>query len=417
MRDDRLFYEMVKAIPMPRMVTEDIYPVEFDEDINRHLCTKQVIHLSEETVKNIIETNDVKIPDALRPFVDKKYPEKDESLCNVEDGYGLSEFFGKYNRFIPDSRYFTHVVTHKTDAVLNVYNGITADTGVPEIQDIIQPVDISEINIGKLPFDKVERAKFTRIMEPGMSVGFDVDKDKMYHSNIRIESYMFGFPTMSCNIPYNIYSKIEIPENIYTWDIDQNKYSIAGLSEDKFIEYFRYICTRGFERPFYMQIRQGKIISMSNIEYIALLVAKWLKLPTIPAVLYMLHNCGHNNYALLSSRPIDVITRDIPDLKPDQETLELANRLCNPTFVFTDARHMYTTGLRTDTSKKYRQIFKYDSEEGKAADAFMVIDDSEEDDNKYSEEPLESVQQRLKCDITSQIDDDVAQALKKLIGE
>lgn len=401
MRKDRLFSEMSKAIPMPRMTSDDLFPDEFG-DINQHLVTKQIIHLPSETVKSIGEKNDIRLPEALRVFHDTNVIPKDEKLRNLKDGYGYSEYFGKHNQYIPDAGYHSHTLTYETDAVLNVYNGISANITIPEIQKLIRPIDISAIDIKEPPFPRATTVRFTRVIEPSY-----------IHDN-RVECYMYKFPVMFCNLPYEFYSNIEIPENIYTWNIDQDEYSIAGMSKDEFVKFFDRICAMGFDRPFYMQIRQGKIISMNDDDYVSLLIAKWLKLPSIPTALYMMNNRGAQNYSLISARPIDIINKYIPDMNPDQKILDAANLICNPYFIFQDNR--YEPNFRQIVSERYRKIFNYESDGGMCEDSFMMPSDDGDDDDKYSEEPVENVQQRLKTDIDNQINDDIAQALAKLIG-
>lgn len=95
-----------------------------------------------------------------------------------------------------------------------------------------------------------------------------------------------AFPSLTLNIPFEYYSKQDIPNDIIS--IIDNKYIFKGINNSDAIGLFEDICNKGIPTRFSMEIRGGKLYSDNPIDYIILLIAIWIKLPSIPITLYMI---------------------------------------------------------------------------------------------------------------------------------
>ena len=145
---------------------------------------------------------------------------------------------------------------------------------------------------------------------------------------------------MCVNLPYKYYSEQYIPENIYTYDIDSKKYSFAGMDEETFIKFFNDICENGIRKSVYVQVRNGRIISASDEDYLIILIASYLKLPTIPVVIYMMNNNQRNQF-LRSDRPADIaINNNRVNIPPARrEMINLINEVCENNLIFYNSHY------------------------------------------------------------------------------
>lgn len=316
---------MSKKLKWPTMSKFDLTIDECDIGIKQHMSTKQVIHLTKTEVETIFNEQEIAYPEFL--LRDNHTQGDSCSIYSVEgitDGYQLSEYFGNINRYIPESLYYSHIHNNHDDFVMNVYNGRNAEIPIDMIQSRINKFQLEDLP-ENYNFGNVRQVKYSKF-----------DETRYVYKN-SINRYLLKFPILSVNVPYEYYATQDIPENIYTWDIDKHEFCFAGKTNEEIDSIFDDICTNGIQSPMFMQIHQGKIVSASDDTYIILLMAKYLKLPVIPATLYMINNCESN--LLLSTRPFDIIGQDIKDFNATAEEVQMANEMCIPYFLFYNEKY------------------------------------------------------------------------------
>ena len=325
---DRLYNEMSTQISIPELVTHNMIIGETNSGIGKYLSTKQIIQLSEGETNDLIhmiDNGEIDIGNYLSSlYIDYEYTDEDDKMySNLEDGYNVSEFFSGYDMYIPKRRYFNYIFTHPNSiGVFNIYNGKSANMPIDIIKSKISPLGRDSIP-GNFNFPVIRKIKYTTF------------KSTLYLKKNRVNSYPLSFPAMCVNLPYSYYSKQYIPENIYTYDIDTKKYSFAGMDEDTFTDYFKDICENGIRRSVFIQIRNGRIISASNEDYLILLIASYLKLPTIPVVIYMMNNNQMNNL-LISDRVSDIAVNTnhyIREPAP-KDMIDNINKVCENNLIY-----------------------------------------------------------------------------------
>jgi len=239
----------------------------------------------------------------------------------MSDGYQVSEYFGGVGMYIPTPEYVMFIKDLDADFIMNVYNGVKVNIPIPSVQNKIRKISDQDLPNGfEFPAMK--------------AVNYTVFNETKYQQDVRIGKYMYRFPVLSVNLPYEFYSQQEIPEHIYTIDFDRQEYSLAGRNHQEMVNLFEEIATLGIRKHLFMQIQNGKIVSADDDAYAIMLIATYLKIPTIPVTLYMLNNDTTGNL-LISNRSVDIINKFNGNNRiPTPEEVALINDLCDPYFVF-----------------------------------------------------------------------------------
>ncbi|MCM1215369.1 MAG: hypothetical protein NC548_12725 [Lachnospiraceae bacterium] len=314
---DSIQKQLESTVKTPLLSMDTMYVSEVDKSIKKHLKTKQTITIHTSTLKEIVDVYGRGNSNYHDDFTDVEAGNFD----NLKDGYGISEYFGGSGMYIPSPEYVMYMKDLSKDFIMNVYNGVKTNIPIPSVQNLIRKISDQDLPVG-IEFPEVKNVNFT--MFNGIK----------YQQGIRIGKYMYRFPILSLNLPYEFYSKQEIPEHIYTVDFDRQEYSLAGRSTEDSINLFNEICDLGIRKHLFMQIENGKIVSADDDAYAIMLIATYLKLPTIPVTLYMLNNDSTGNL-LISNRQIDIMNKFHGNSRvATQEEVGLINELCDPYFVF-----------------------------------------------------------------------------------
>lgn len=312
MISDRIDEELNKSVKFPSMTLNNLLITSVDESVNRHLSTRQIMRLTPSEMETIKEN--INLPFSSRA------KNNDINFTNMTDAYMHSEYFSENNTYVVSPEYAHYIGEMDRDILVNIYNGSKLNTGVSVIDDKINRITCSK----GYNFDVPE------------SINYTLFNEIKYTEDTRIGSYMYRFPTLSLNLPYEYYSKQYIPENIYTYDLELDKYIFAGKSENEFKSLFQSICKNGIRTRLFMQIRNGEIISASNDTYLIMLIASYLKIPYIPATIYMMNNNYTNGISVIS-RPIDIIRRKSISKcnnEDDSELKSLISDITKPYFIF-----------------------------------------------------------------------------------
>ena len=321
--NDPIYSELRSNVKFPDIEVSTTFVSECDASILRHRGTKQVIHLTSSEIKDILNEQEINLPWFLLKFTNELDEIKTELYNDITDGYQISEYFGNSNVYIPIFDYFRAAKFGNIDFVMNLYNGKNANISFRQIIDKIKIESDDEVASYQdlLPFpnitDTISYARFT---------------DVLYNDKTRIGRYMYRFPSLCVNLPYEYYCTQNVPENIFTWDIDNKTLQFTNKSLTEVFEIFDSICKEGLTTPLYFQISQGSIVSASDDDYIKLIIAQYLKLPTIPAVIYVL-NSTKDSDILTSMRPCDIIN-SYNNITAAKEVYELINDVCSPYIFF-----------------------------------------------------------------------------------
>ena len=345
--NDPIYEEFRTKIKIPEMNISDMVITEHDSII-RHISTKQIIQLSAEEIKEILAEKEINLPRYLLKFDDGLRQSNLDAYKEINDGYQISEYFSNSNIFITTFDYFRAVKFGSIDFIMNLYNGEKSNIPFKQITDKIKSSENSGIYEIMLPFptileNTIKYSYFTEI--------------KYEHKN-RINKYMYRFPSLCVNLPYEYYSTQLVPENILTWDIDTKELKFTNKSLDSIIELFNSICKDGFTEPLYFQISQGKIVSASDDDFIRLIIAQYLKLPTIPVVLYALNNSKVSDM-LTSMRPCDIINCNIRNNVVDKNTYDMINNICNPYLIFYNNEYYDIEHINFAKDKLYKQLYRH----------------------------------------------------------
>lgn len=314
---DQIQRQLEAVVKPPLLSMDTIFVPEVDVSISRHLRTKQTVKIHASELKEIVE----KYGRGNSNYHDNFTDVEPGNFDNLEDGYGISEYFGTSGTYIPSPEYVMYIKDLNKDFLMNVYNGVKVNIPIPSVQNRIRKVSDQDLPKG-FEFPEVKSVNYT--MFNGMK----------YQQGIRIGKYMYRFPILSVNLPYEFYSQQEIPDHIYTIDFDRQEYNLAGRNPQEMTKLFNEICELGIRKHLFMQIENGKIVSTDDDGYAIMLIATYLKLPTIPVTLYMLNNDTTGNL-LISNRPVDIINKFRGNSRvPTQDEIQMINDLCKPYYVF-----------------------------------------------------------------------------------
>lgn len=412
---DYVYEEMKKKISVPSLSTKEFIVDGVNEDIHRHLASRQLIHLTSEEVSDILDAHDVPLPEFLFRYGNNETSYDPTPYINRSDWYGVSDYLGTTNTFVPTLNYFGHVKTTKAEFYMNVFNGIYAEIPYGTVQDKIKKVKFEDLPVENFPFTVPDKVMYTV---------FDETK---YNPKASINKYLFRFPVLSVNVPYEYYSIQEIPENIYTWDIDTNEYRFADKTREEIMAMFDDICKNGIQVPIFMQITQGKIVSASDDNYIALLIAQYLKLPSIPVTFYMIKNTIESKL-LQSLRHCDVANAYIDNYDVGPEEWHMATELCFPYMIFFDSRYasrdgnMITIGDRSVFEPAYRPDKDREvvpMEEMNRTDEYLYSVPQDEKEMKSEERSeddisLEGLHEKLRAEAEAKADETLVNYLKEI---
>lgn len=314
---DQIQKQLEAVVRPPLLSMDTMFVSEVDTSISRHLKTKQTITIHASELKEIVEKygrGNCNYHDAFTDI-------EPGNFDNLKDGYGESEYFGTPGMYIPSPEYLMYVKELNKDFIMNVYNGVKVNIPIPFVQNKIRKISDQDLPKG-FEFPEVKSVNYT--MFNGIK----------YQQGIRIGKYMYRFPVLSVNLPYEFYSCQEIPDHIYTIDFDRQEYNLAGRNHQEMVNLFSEICELGIRKHLFMQIENGKIVSADDDAYAIMLIATYLKLPTIPVTLYMVNNDSVGNL-LISNRQVDIINKVRRNTRVAYENeIGMINDLCSPYYVF-----------------------------------------------------------------------------------
>lgn len=303
---DTISKEMSSVIRTPKLVADTFYSDDVDESVHRFLRTRHKVQIGADKIGDLAKVSYV-----------NGFNEHNVDYSDLDDPYGVSDYLADRGIYVPHPDYLRYIAAGGNDLIMNVYSGDIEYTA-NGIAVKRTPID-EDFKVFQFPSKR--KITYTRFM------------DEAYVHGARISQYMYRFPMISVNLPYEYYSKQEIPEYVYNWDVDRQEFRFGSKNVESFVKKMMRIGSFGINRHIFMQVCNGKIVSTDEEGYLTLLIAMYLKLPTIPVTLYMLNNTSESNM-LISHRPIDVANKVMGTTIASNEEIILLNKITNPKMLF-----------------------------------------------------------------------------------
>lgn len=282
------------------------YILEQPHDISQYITSKQTINvqLTDSFIKSLcynnqrlsgIYDNTIQLDPQLQ-FTNQPDPDKD---------FDTIQYFGRYNQFVIN-QYF--LLYYKKYNIKNTFVTAFGFQKSKEIPQILSGGKIDFILNKNIEFNIPSSINYTYFKQPTYMILQPAQTG--YNQDIYI---------LAVNIPYDYYIKaLTVTDQQICYDVIKNKFWFScGVDKQYYQKLLLDIATNGMYTPLSLKINQyGQIINTEDCRLRAL-IALQLKLPYIPAIIYMSYTLGTRS---------NLEQKDLRDY---------ANKLFNPYFIFT----------------------------------------------------------------------------------
>lgn len=285
----------------PKLISKT-YNLQTPGNILQYLCSKQTIQiqLCDQFIQSICTPYQLDVFNGNIKLDDEDI--YDDQL-DPTNNYDAIQFFGSLNKFKISTSFIQYYKRHKLKKSYITIFAIQKALKIPSIinhckKDIKLNRQLS-INIPK----NVTYSMFN-----------DIEYNILDSAQTGLETSIY---TLAINVPYNYYSlAMPITDQQCCFDVINKEYWFASSNTDHYQSLLTDIATNGIYKPIGLRLGpNGQIISTEDTRT-RTLIALHLKLPYIPAIVYM------TNYN----------SQQIIDQKLD--FTKQANQLFNPYFMF-----------------------------------------------------------------------------------
>lgn len=274
----------------PKLVKEQ-YEFIDKGNISNHLKTKQVIKLTLDEMNKLSEDPDFwfyesDMNDYKNINTSSKY-ETSFDFSKQVDGYDISEYVGKCEKYLPSMHYLWWANHNNKDVMINVYDAYSlVDNNLNRRNEILR----DKITGFHGSSDTINSPKLDITPYDDFNIKSNITYSKFLKNkctdNVLASKFADPLTIISTNIPYSMYSLQPLPVNIYNWDIDKNVFTFGSYSLKKFESLLKDIMEYGISNPLFMRM-EGQVLSSPDEEtMLTVLAAKILKLPSIPVNIY-----------------------------------------------------------------------------------------------------------------------------------
>lgn len=262
--------------------------IELDKN-NRYtpeFCSRQTVEIPKEKFADIYKL----LPESLKRRAKKCRVEHKEII----GGYDSTEYYGKYDVLSSTPEDAARLLFKKADKLmLSIYSAEKAKS---------------------LPLFINAKTKFAL---PSYDIA--IPDHCLYTKTEKSYNIIDGsIYCLTLNLPYEYYKEIDLPDFTASYDLDKNEFWFTGGGLDEHIETLKSVAEKGFIKHILLKIDGGVVVSAKDY-YWAVLIAKELKLPTIPVCLYV------------TTEETSCFERFVDKKIKDKE---LINELCAPYFIF-----------------------------------------------------------------------------------
>lgn len=299
-----------------------------DKNVLENLVTKIKINISIDKVRdfalnenNFLSYENWKI---IKSVFDGEFESYDSNENSLND---LALYIPMYKKYYIDPNYLNKQINHNSDIEVNVYN-------IDKYYTQKEPEWFIE-NTKNLDHDQIYSKKPNYSKIPS-DINLNLDKDintfKMfknieYKSNIKIPQLKRSINILMTNLSYKAYSKQILPMNIFNWDLDSDEYKFGNLNEKEFLELYNDIKINGIDEPILARFDRGFLSSPLIKDNIKLFIAKIMKIPFIPFIIYTSNDSNGKDLYLdeLKIKNVDLIESNFLYLMNELEPYFLLN--------------------------------------------------------------------------------------------
>lgn len=289
---------------IPEIILEN-YRIDNSVNVNNLIKKKQSVKIDRKRYPEVFKI----FPDIIKNKL--KSGEIDDSLNyktideftkleRIYKGYNLIEYHGSYNywfitgcfiylmnKFNPDSFY------------INFYN-------IGDMKSEIFPELLNEpAHIPSLEYLKDLKS---------LDINYSVLQEKAYRI---VDCQGIEVYCLFVNLPYDYYKNIKDMDYDIYYDFQEKEFYLSGNKYSEYTELINDIAENGIKNPLYLKIKNGNIVDVQS-SHGKLMIAKMLRLPSVPACLYLTANQ----------------TTPYENMFLDDKDKSVINKICEPYFRF-----------------------------------------------------------------------------------
>lgn len=396
----------LNAYTPPKLV-KSTHRVPEAGDVNKHLKSRQTIHLTKNELDELAKNesfwfyeSDLAMYNRLKDM-NKMF--EDGEFDDIDDGYGLSEYIGVHEKYLPSMDYLQYIAMNNiNDIFMTVYDAhslINIEKRFEILRDkIVGHTMLSNHLNGKKEIPKYE---FT---VPN-TVTYNKFVDKKYEPNVLISCFQEPVHIISVNIPYSLYLYQPLPHNIYNWDINANEYRFGSLNEDEFNELLNNVCINGITKPLFMRMNGEVLSAVDDESNLIILIAKLLKLPYIPVNIYLSNEDIGKNYF------VDAVIENTKNRQPIYKNIGAMKNIFEPYMII----HRPNEDIRSKNIDKYT-VFSTDNNLSiryiNDINILSTLSSEDEDD-----EEINNLHKEMQNKLMESINNDINNVIKQLNGQ
>lgn len=393
----------LEAYQPPKRIVKQSYDLNEVGNIHNQMRTKQVIHLTVEELLKLAHdknswANESDADAVLKMRTSNDY-RSDYDFSNQTDGYGISEYLGDAEKYIPNLYYLWWAIHNDADIFINVYDGY-------KLMDMSKRNDmLKEKIIGHtVLIHGTDDERFTlppndELSIPLGKVMYNKFATNNYAEDVNIPTLMDPVTILSINLPYDIYQHQMLPHNIYMYDILNKTFSFGSKSKVEFIKIVRHIYENGIDKPIFLRMYGQTLSSPDEETSLILLAAMLLKLPSIPVNIYISSECDTKNN--LFDKAYELLPKHSYYINP-----MFINKSLGPNIIVTRTKHSSEDIIKLSSiypMEKYVVANQDDFVTVRRFDSTIECE-VEDKDQKIHDENLKKANDQISSEIDKQIE-------------
>jgi len=251
---------------LPGLITKQ-HTIEELADINSIIKSKQTISIQKHDLENLYKCLSDEVQLALR----RKSNNKVKTLtaeCEdvVYDNFG---YLGTFDVFSISPDYIEYIKTNTPEELkLNIYN----IEGSKKFPEFLKKYLLYPDKIPQYEYAAPKNIKYTEFSKTKYKNYFNLDKSPV--------------SCLMTNLPYEYYKDIQLLDFNACYDLNKQDFWFTGDSVCVHNIILDKMAAEGIREPLYLKIDGGTVVSANDYHWL-LLIAKQLKLPSIPVCLYV----------------------------------------------------------------------------------------------------------------------------------